>query len=233
MTSPAPFSPSRLAFDLLSLLLLPLVAATGCEPETGPGPGATTATAGNVAPTAPRAAETVETVETATAAKLMGGPTAKAAKTVKAVKLAGSTVTGAGIPTADDAVLRATGDGASAEPAGPKLTAMAVGTGVEQRALVGEALRFEMEPARVYCFSDLSNTALPSSVTHVWRHGPREIARHALQVGKAKRFRTWSYQRMGSRRQGDWSCEVLGPEGESLGVQEFEFINPQPPIDAS
>lgn len=43
MTAPARFSPTRLAFDVLSLLLLPVVAAAGCdgpstvaEPDTRP-----------------------------------------------------------------------------------------------------------------------------------------------------------------------------------------------------
>lgn len=140
---------------------------------------------------------------------------ASRARAVKAPSVAGGvSPTRSGAPGTQDTL-----EG----PPSLRLSETGVGTAVVGRRLRGAATHFEGSPGRLYCFTDLENLGAATEVTHVWRHGEREIARHGLKVAKSPRFRTWSYQSMAARRQGMWSCEVLGPQGAHLGITHFEF----------
>lgn len=215
MISTPSFNPTRCALDLVSLLLIPIVAiATGCTD-----PATTTDTRTDTPTTATTDQAVLEAVaramEDARMKELLGK--AKAERPI-------TTPTTATTPTATTTSTPTTTTTATAtatEATGPQLTTMAVGSGVENRAIVGEADNFLDGTGKVFCWSDLSNADEPSTVNHIWRYGDREIARHTLNVGKSRRFRTWSYQRMSSRRQGTWSCEVVGPDGARLGMTEF------------
>jgi hypothetical protein len=84
----------------------------------------------------------------------------------------------------------------------------AVGTGVAERALTGEANAFKLaETQKLYCFSRVTNAA-NSDVEHVWYHGDMEVGRIKLHIGGSP-WRTHSTKTLGSDGAGAWRCDVV------------------------
>lgn len=82
-----------------------------------------------------------------------------------------------------------------------------IGTGIENRELVGAAETFQLSAGKLYCFSRISNAA-GSEVEHVWYKGDAEVARVKLAVGGSP-WRTYSSKNLGDDGAGDWRCEVV------------------------
>lgn len=84
---------------------------------------------------------------------------------------------------------------------------LSVGTGIENRELVGAAETFQLAAGKLYCLSKISNAA-GSEVEHVWYKGDTEMARVKLSVGGSP-WRTYSSKNLGEDGAGDWRCEVV------------------------
>lgn len=111
---------------------------------------------------------------------------------------------------------------APAEATAPiALSAIATGTAIEDRALVGEASRFDLGAGRVYVWLELAATA-PGALEMVWRRGDKIVQTVAVDVGKSRRWRTWSYRRLGRGDAGRWTVTVVDGEGRALGEAAFE-----------
>ncbi|MCB9529929.1 MAG: DUF2914 domain-containing protein [bacterium] len=111
---------------------------------------------------------------------------------------------------------------APAEAAAPiALSAIATGTAIEDRALVGEASRFELGAGRVYVYLELAATA-PGTLEMVWRRDDKVVQTMPVDVGKGRRWRTWSYRRLGRGDAGQWTVTVVDAEGRALGEAKFE-----------
>ena len=82
-----------------------------------------------------------------------------------------------------------------------------VGTGIENRALVGAAETFALSAGKVFCLSKVSN-ASGAEVEHVWYKGDSEVARVKLAVNGSP-WRTYSSKTLGEDGAGDWRCEVV------------------------
>ncbi|MGM0576333.1 MAG: DUF2914 domain-containing protein [Myxococcota bacterium] len=98
------------------------------------------------------------------------------------------------------------------------LVDLAVATGVRERTPEGVSPTYEEMPDLFYCYTAFDNPDEPVTVTHVWRRGDRVVSRVELEVGVSARWRTWSRQRVKPSWTGTWSCEVLAPGGERLGL---------------
>lgn len=83
----------------------------------------------------------------------------------------------------------------------------AVGTSVDNMALVGAADSFGKGTESLVCFSKVTGAA-DSEIEHVWYKGETEVLRMKLAI-KASPFRTWSKKRMPADRSGDWRCDVV------------------------
>ncbi|HEU4996422.1 MAG TPA: DUF2914 domain-containing protein [Gemmatimonadaceae bacterium] len=92
----------------------------------------------------------------------------------------------------------------------PKAAASAevsVGTGVENRALVGAAEVFKADAGKLFCFSKIENAA-DTDIEHVWYKGDAEVARVKLHVGGSP-WRTHSSKTLGDSPAGNWRCDIV------------------------
>ena len=95
----------------------------------------------------------------------------------------------------------------------------AVGTSVENRALVGAAETFPSNAGRVYCFSKVENAG-NSDIEHVWYKDDQEVARVKLHVGGSP-WRTHSSKKLGESPAGNWRCDVV-QDGKVLKAVTFK-----------
>ena len=101
------------------------------------------------------------------------------------------------------------------------------GTGIDQeaRALTGTASTFAAadfagEIGQIYCLSRVQNLAPPATVTHVWYHEGKTMAKVDLNIG-SQDWRTWSSKRIMQAWTGNWEVKVLDANGMVLASQEF------------
>ena len=101
------------------------------------------------------------------------------------------------------------------------LSELIVSPDVVERRPVGSAAHFDAVPPRFYCYTAVRNPDPEAQITHVWRRNGKVLARIDLSVKRSRAWRTWSRQRAKPGWTGRWSCEVLGPEGQRIGLAEF------------
>lgn len=96
-----------------------------------------------------------------------------------------------------------------AQAGAPKvaMAEVAVGTGIENRMLAGQAETFPLSAGRLFCFSKVSN-AEGTEIEHVWYKGDVETARVKLAIGGSP-WRTHSSKRLGEDGAGEWRCDVV------------------------
>ena len=82
-----------------------------------------------------------------------------------------------------------------------------IGTGIENRELVGPGESFPLSVGRLYCFSRVLNAA-GDEIEHVWYKGDAEMARVTLDV-RGSPWRTYSSKNIGDDGAGVWRCEVV------------------------
>ena len=85
---------------------------------------------------------------------------------------------------------------------------------------LGNNTQFPSDVGRLFCFTRIVGALSPLSVTHVWCFGVKERWRVSLAV-KSANWRTYSSKTIGPQDIGDWSVEILGPKGETLGLYKF------------
>ncbi len=97
-----------------------------------------------------------------------------------------------------------------------------VGTGFDRdtRSLVGEGETFPAGTATVFCRSRIVGAAEPTTVTHVWYHEDKTIARVELAVGSSN-WRTFSSKDMLPAWNGRWEVKVLDAAGTVLDSVAF------------
>lgn len=95
----------------------------------------------------------------------------------------------------------------------------AVGTAVENRALVGGAELFKADAGKLYCFSKIEN-ASDSEIEHVWYKNDQEVARVKLHVGGSP-WRTHSSKNLGEDAAGNWRCDIV-KDGQTLKSVTFK-----------
>jgi len=103
----------------------------------------------------------------------------------------------------------------AAQQAGAPKTPMAeaaVGTSVENRALLGAAESFAAGTAKLACFARITDAA-DSEIEFVWYKGDAEQAR-VKQTVKTNPYRTWTTKTLPADAAGDWRCDVV--QGEKV-----------------
>lgn len=103
----------------------------------------------------------------------------------------------------------------TAAPAGDASAEVKAGTGVEKRALVGEATSFSAGTT-VWVWSLVTNGA--PSVKHVWKRDGKAVWTATMKIGSKK----WSTSsRRTIPKAGSWEVEVQSADGASLGTVAF------------
>lgn len=97
------------------------------------------------------------------------------------------------------------------------------GTDVENRELVGTDSVFSNSVENIYCLTHITGARDTVTVTHVWYYNNEEKATVDLEV-RSNSWRTWSSKRMLEAWTGNWSVDVLGPNGEILATKRFRII---------
>jgi hypothetical protein len=104
---------------------------------------------------------------------------------------------------------------------------VAFGTGLDRanRSLESEAATFAAdaftaEAGQVYCLTRIRNLDVPATVTHVWYHEGKTMARVDLTIGSSD-WRTWSSKRILPEWKGAWEVKVLDANGVVLGSGGF------------
>jgi hypothetical protein len=109
---------------------------------------------------------------------------------------------------------------ASAQSAdGPSVPDYGVGTGVENRALVGKADSFA-EGTKVYFLTRVVNGQAGDRVHHVWMREGNEVLSIGLSVG-GSHWRTYSNKTLHPGSVGSWRVEVRDADGKVLASQDF------------
>jgi hypothetical protein len=89
---------------------------------------------------------------------------------------------------------------------------------VAERQPVGEGEEFTSDVAQLVAWTRVTGLA-DTTVRHVWRHQGHERVLE-LTVGGSP-WRTWSRKSIPAAWTGDWSVEMLDPQGNILATAEF------------
>lgn len=113
---------------------------------------------------------------------------------------------------------------ASTPPAGTPAPTMTVtehgvGTGVENRALVGQSERFT-RGAKVYFWTRVRGGAAGDEIRHVWVYEGRDFSSVTLRIGSSN-WRTQSSKTMFDGYEGTWAVEARDADGNVLARSEF------------
>ena len=105
-------------------------------------------------------------------------------------------------------------DAAAQQAGAPRVPAAeaAVGTAVENRALVGASESFPANAGKLACFARITDAA-DGEIEFVWYKGDAEQAR-VKQAVKTNPYRTWSTKTLPADAAGDWRCDVV--QGEKV-----------------
>jgi hypothetical protein len=84
--------------------------------------------------------------------------------------------------------------------------------GVEGREPVGVADTFPAGQEEVYCFLEAGEVTDDTTVSFLWYHEGKEVARVTLPLGAGPRWRTWSSKKIAGRT-GQWTVELRDMAG--------------------
>ena len=104
---------------------------------------------------------------------------------------------------------------------GPSVVELAVASSIADRQPADPGNSFPATVGNLYCWSKIKNTGEDTEVSHIWRHGDTIMLEKTLQIGKSPKWRTWTKRRINEKHTGEWSCEVVDANKESLGKVTF------------
>jgi hypothetical protein len=111
------------------------------------------------------------------------------------------------------------------------LTQVAVCTGVEDRAPVGEASNFAPSVGMLYCFTRVDGAPAPTQIYHRWYVGDRLVTEIPLNIG-ASGWRCWSAKTVRPGMTGPCRVDIVTEEGDVLGTKEFTLDGGATPAPA-
>ena len=98
----------------------------------------------------------------------------------------------------------------------------AVGTGVEERVLVGQGFQFDSSVGKLYAYTRIIGAPSETQVSHMWYFGDQLMAEVSLPVRGAN-WRTWSSKSVMPDWVGNWRVDVVSEEGEILDSLNFSI----------
>ena len=103
-----------------------------------------------------------------------------------------------------------------------QIVAAAICKDVVDREAVDIGTQFSNSVSRLYCFTKVVSTEIPTEIVHVWSYGNVERARVSLAV-RAATWRTYSSKAIQSHEIGPWRVDVLDTSGNLLETINFEI----------
>ncbi len=110
-------------------------------------------------------------------------------------------------------------------PAGLSVTRAYICRGIEESEPTDAGRSFlpkEDGLNRLCCFSEITGSAGPDSIWHVWYWGDREMGRGGLEV-KGARWRTWSRKQVLDEWKGEWHVDIVDASDFLLYRLEFSI----------
>jgi hypothetical protein len=108
------------------------------------------------------------------------------------------------------------------EAAKVQVVAAAICKDVVEREAVDVGTQFSNSVSRLYCFTKVASTEIPTEIVHVWSYGDVERARVSLTV-KAASWRTYSSKAIQPHEVGQWRVDVQDTSGNLLETINFEI----------
>jgi hypothetical protein len=96
---------------------------------------------------------------------------------------------------------------------------LAIGKSIEAGNPVDTASAFGADVGQIAAWTRVSGMSAGSKITHLWIHGA-DTARVELNIGGSP-WRTYSRKTIPQGATGDWTLEVLGPDGAKLASKTF------------
>lgn len=94
---------------------------------------------------------------------------------------------------------------------------------VDNRMPVGVDLSFPASIGKVYVWTEIESSQVPTTVHHIYYLGGEKISDVSLRV-RSTRWRTWSFKTIAaSRDQGAWRVDIATSEGDILRQLYFEI----------
>ena len=97
---------------------------------------------------------------------------------------------------------------------------LAVGKSIEAGNPVDTASSFGADVGQVAGWSRVTGVTAGSKITHLWIHGA-DSSKVELNIGGSP-WRTYSRKTIPAGATGDWTLEVLGPDGAKLASKTFK-----------
>lgn len=105
-----------------------------------------------------------------------------------------------------------------------------IGTGIENRNIVGESTVFSDSTEQLSAWSLIEGAQTPTEIKHVWLFEGKEVLTITLKVNSTH-FRTYSrIQVMG--RKGNWAVQVLDENGSLVTSEDFQVKAETPAVEA-
>jgi hypothetical protein len=89
---------------------------------------------------------------------------------------------------------------------------MAISRSIEDREPVASGDFFSSAAEELFCFLDARNIEQDATVSFIWYHENRELARVELPLQKGSRWRTWSSKKINGLK-GAWKVELQDSSG--------------------
>jgi len=107
---------------------------------------------------------------------------------------------------------------------------LALGLGIDRvaRDLQEPGREFAADCGKIFCLARVVGADAPTTVTFVWYHEGRTMARVDLPV-RSRDYRTWSSKNILPAWTGDWEVKLLDPQGLVLGAASFTVTDD--PVD--
>ncbi len=95
---------------------------------------------------------------------------------------------------------------------------------VAEREAIEKDSVFLSDLGRVHCWTLVTGATEPTTITHVWFYGEKELVSVELEV-KSAWFRTWSYKTIPADWTGDWHVKVYDSQENLLTRLDFKIVS--------
>ncbi|WP_297454495.1 DUF2914 domain-containing protein [Persephonella sp.] len=93
---------------------------------------------------------------------------------------------------------------------------------IQDREPIGISNKFPPDIGKVYCWTKIIATKVPTKIYHVWVYKGNEMARVELGITYPT-FRTWSSKKILPTQTGKWTVIVEDEEGNKIAQKSFEI----------
>ncbi len=100
------------------------------------------------------------------------------------------------------------------------IESIAIGTKIENRALVGESDSFPSNVTTLFCLTKISGADNSPIIKHIWYYGEEVKASTELEV-RTPKFRTWSSKKIWHTWTGEWKVDVVDEAGNVIASKSF------------